>query len=103
MCIANLLIPPNNCNSSSKVLITNLLTSLENITPVVSLYHCFTDTSLGNIYIIYTSVIIVGTYVTNLLAPFINTKREYRLIVGIQPSGIVVIYFDFSDINLKEQ
>ena len=45
----------------------------------------------------------MGRCVTNLLALFINTKREYRLIVGIQPSGIVVIYFDFLDINLKEQ
>ena len=74
--------------------ITNLLTPLESIMPVVSVYHWFTDTSLGNIYAIY--VIIVGTYVTNLLAPFISTKREYCLVVNIQPSGIVVIYFNFS-------
>ena len=47
-------------------------------------------------YNIYTSVIIVAMCVTNLLAPFISTKREYRLIVGIQLSGIVVIYFNFS-------
>ena len=96
MCIANLLIPPNNCNSSGKVFVTNLLTSLENITPVVSVYRWSTGTSLRNIYTIFTSVIIVGTFVTNLLAPFINTKREYRLVVGIQPSSIVVIYFNFS-------
>ena len=48
------------------------------------------------IYTIYTSVIIVETCVTNVLAPFISTKREYRLVVGIQPSDIVVIYFNFS-------
>ena len=96
VCITNLLIPPNNCNSSGKVFVTNLLTSLENITPVVSVYHWFTDASLGNIYTIYTSTITVGTRVPNLLAPFISTKREYRLVVGIQPLYIVVIYFNFS-------
>ena len=93
VCITNLLMAPNNCNSSSKVFVTNLLTSVENTTPVVNVYQWFTDTSLSTIY---TSVIIVGTCVTNLLASFISTKREYHLVVGIQPSGIVVIYFDFS-------
>ena len=76
--------------------VTNLLTSLENITPVVSVYHWFTDASFGNIYTIYTSTIIVVTCVPNLLASFISTKREYRLVVGIQPSYIVVTYFNFS-------
>ena len=38
VCITKLLIPPNIC-SSSKVFVTNLLTSLENITSVVSAYH----------------------------------------------------------------
>ena len=33
------LISPNNCNSSNKVFVTNLLTSLENATLVVSVYH----------------------------------------------------------------
>ena len=53
---------------------------MEKITPVLSVYHWFTDTSLGNIYTIYTSVITVGTYVTNLLALFISIKKEYCLV-----------------------
>ena len=44
--------------------VTNLLTSLENITPVVSVYHWFTDTSLVYIYQIVYIVIhrLVETY-----------------------------------------
>ena len=30
VCMTNLLTPPNNCNSSGKVFVTSLLTSLEN-------------------------------------------------------------------------
>ena len=44
------------------------------------------------IYTIYISINTVGTYVTNLLALSISVKREYRSVVSIQLSGIVVIY-----------
>ena len=63
---------------------------------------CITDllTPVSVIYTIYTSVIIVGTCFTNLLALLISTKRECHLAVGIQPSVIALIYFDFSVMTL---